>query len=70
MLAAVRTSGYHVPGGVADSLRVLSPWQYVVVSAVGKRLTASEGVDVAGFTDQYLVDLADSDRTDLLRFVA
>jgi hypothetical protein len=69
-LALVRARGYHVPAEVAARLKVLSPWQYRVLEAVGARVLDPEHADVAGFADGYLEDLADADRTDLLRLLA
>jgi hypothetical protein len=69
-IALFRTRGYSVAPEVASKLAVLAPWQYVVIAAFGERAVAPEAVDVAGFADGYLVDLAPTDRRDLLAFVA
>lgn len=69
-IAVLRTRGYSVPPEVASKLSVLAAWQYVVIAAFGERVLAPERVDVAGFADGYLVDLAAADRRDLLAFVA
>ena len=69
-IGVVRSSGYHVPKSVARRLQTLSPWQYVVIDAFGTRVLAPEQADVADFADGYMLGLADSDRDDLLRFVA
>ena len=69
-----------MPKDVADKLRVLSPWQYVVLAAVARRIAASDvddgsvpttdEVDVAGFVDVYLEKLPDPLRRDFLRLLA
>ncbi len=69
-LALVRASGYEFPAEVRARLRVLSPWQWVVLSAVGDRLLDPERADVADFADEYLVDLAPQDRADLIKLIA
>ncbi|MCB9578235.1 MAG: hypothetical protein H6717_14515 [Polyangiaceae bacterium] len=66
-IALVRAGGYSVPDHV--KLQVLAPWQYVVLSAFGARVLAPEGAPVAEWADEYLVDMADADRTDLLRLL-
>ena len=69
-LALVRASGYEVAAGVASKLRVLRPWHYVVVRAVGARIVSPHTVDVGLFIDEYLVSVARADRRDVLRFIA
>ncbi len=69
-IGLVRSSGYHLPGRVANKLKTLSPWQYIVVDAFGARVLAPEHADVAGFADDFIVGLAAEDRDNLLRFVA
>lgn len=79
-VAVVRTAGYHVPAEVAAKLRVLSPWQYVVLAATARRIAApdvddgsvpsTDEVDVAGFVDRYLGDLPPPLRRDFLRLLA
>lgn len=79
-VAVVRTRGYDVPKDVAERLRVLSPWQYVVLAAIARRIAApdvddgsvptTDEVDVAGFLDGYLEKLPDPLRRDFLRLLA
>ena len=79
-VAVVRTRGYEVPNDVAARLRVLSPWQYVVLAAAARRIAApdvedgsvptADQVDVAGFVDGYLAELPDALRRDFLRLLA
>ena len=79
-VAIVRTRGYEVPKEVAERLRVLSPWQYVVLAAVARRIAApdvedgsvptSDDVGVAAFVDGYLEKLPDAMRRDFLRLLA
>ena len=77
-LALVRTSGYDVAPHVRTALRALTPWQFVVISAVARRMVApdrAEGVPspdevgVAEFVDAYLVDMRPQLRRDLLRLL-
>jgi hypothetical protein len=68
-VAVVRSRGYHLTRELADKLVVLSPWQYIVLEAIGARLVAPESADVAAFADGYLADLAESDRRDVLRLI-
>lgn len=79
-LAVVRTRGYDVSKDVAERLRVLSPWQYVVLAAAARRVAApdvddgsvptTDEVDVAGFVDRYLEQLPAPMRRDFLRLLA
>jgi hypothetical protein len=79
-VAVVRTRGYDVPKEVEARLVVLAPWQYVVLGAVARRITApdvddgsvpsADDVDVAGFLDGYLGNLPDALRRDFLRLLA
>ena len=79
-VAVVRTRGYEVPKEVAERLRVLSPWQYVVLAAAARRVAApdvedgsvpsADEVDVAGFVDRYLEQLPAPMRRDFLRLLA
>jgi len=79
-VAVVRTRGYDVPTGVAERLRVLSPWQWVVLAAAARRIAAPDVTDgsvpsadevgVATFLDGYLGNLPDALRTDFLRLLA
>jgi hypothetical protein len=68
-LALIRASGYAVGGDVARQLKLLKPWQYVVVTAFGRRVLWPETADVGLFIDGYMVGLADKDRDDLLHFI-
>lgn len=68
-LVLIRSTGYEVGGDVARQLRVLKPWQYVVVSAFGRRVLWPETADVGLFADGYMLGLADTDQGDLLHFL-
>jgi hypothetical protein len=79
-VAIVRTRGYAVPASVASSLLALSPWQYVVVQHLARRIAAPDRDDasiptpdetsVAGFVDGYVARLPPPLRRDLLRALA
>jgi hypothetical protein len=69
-VAAIRASGYRVPGDVGAKLVTFSAWQYVVMDAVGRRVIAPESADVGLFADSYFAGLADSDRADLVGLLA
>ena len=77
-IAVVRTRGYDVPKDVADRLKTLAPWQYVVLSAVARRIAAvdaedapsADDVGVAEFLDGYLANMPDALRRDFLRLLA
>jgi len=79
-VAVVRTRGYAVPAEVAARLEALSPWQYVVVQSVARRIAApdredpaiptTDDTDVAGFVDRYVARLPQRLRRDLLRALA
>jgi hypothetical protein len=45
------------------------PWQYAVVSAVGRRIVSPIDIDVAPFADRYAADLPSPEREDLLKFI-
>jgi hypothetical protein len=67
-LGALRASGYRaVP---AARLKTLTPWQYVVVEAVGARIVAPERLAVGPFIDDYCAGLYPEDLRDLKRFLA
>ncbi len=74
--AFVRTRGYATPPGV--KLASLSPWQWVVVRALARRVCATDresvvtadDVDVAGFVDAYAAKMPARMRRDLGRFLA
>jgi Gluconate 2-dehydrogenase subunit 3 len=77
-IALVRWCGYDVDAVTEAKLRVLAPWQYVVVRDVARRMVApdrSEGVPtpdevgVAQFVDHYLMDLRPALRRDVLRML-
>jgi hypothetical protein len=76
-VAMVRTSSYEAPSVAATSLRVLAPWQFVVVRAVARRMVAADRGDVlspddaavAEFIDGYLVEMHPSLRRDFLRLL-
>ncbi len=79
-IAIVRTRGYDVPTERAARLVVLAPWQFVVLSAIARRIAAPDvddgsvpsidDVDAVGFIDIYLAKLPDALRRDFLRLVA
>jgi Gluconate 2-dehydrogenase subunit 3 len=77
-VALVRMTGYAVDPWARARLRVLAPWQYLVVRAAADRIVApdrSEGVPtasalgVAEFIDGYLIDMSPSVRGDLFQFL-
>jgi hypothetical protein len=68
-VAWVRARGYVVSAAVATQLRALSPWHYVVVEAMGRRIVSPASVEVGLFVDRYLADAPRDDRRDLLRFI-
>ncbi len=77
-VALVRTSGYDIGALTEAKLRLLAPWQYVLVREIARRMVApdrSEGVPtveevgVAEFADAYLADLRPALRRDLLRML-
>jgi hypothetical protein len=75
-VAVVRTRGYEVPAG--RKLVSLSAWQFLVVEAVARRIAARDrddaptpdDVDVAGFIDRYVAEMASPLRRDLGRMFA
>ncbi len=79
-VAVVRTRGYVVPPDVPAKLACLSPWQYVVVQHVARRIAAPDSddrsiptpddTDVAGFVDGYVARLPSPLQRDLLRAFA
>ena len=79
-VAVVRTRGYEVPADVAGRLRVLAPWQWVVLAAAARRIAApdvddgsvptADDVGVATFLDSYLGNLPDPMQRDFLRLLA
>jgi hypothetical protein len=72
-VAVVRTRGYELPAG--RKLVALAPWQFLVVEAVARRIAARDrddaptpdDVDVAGFIDRYVAEMAAPLRRDLGR---
>jgi hypothetical protein len=77
-VAAVRTGGYALPSGRAARLVALSPWQFVVMQHVARRVAApddsrrvvtADDTDVAGFVDAYMAGMVEPTRTDLLRLL-
>ena len=77
-VALVRTGSYGVSPEAQMALRVLTPWQYVVVRAVARRMVAADRaqgvpspdeVGVTEFIDEYLVDMAPALRRDFLRLL-
>jgi len=80
-VAVVRTRGYDVPAEVEAKLEAFSPWQYVVVQHVARRIAAPDregdasiptpdATDVAGFVDGYVARLPGPLKRDLLRALA
>ena len=78
VVALFRTAGYEGLPRTAAQLRVLAPWQYVVVRTVARRMVAAdraEGVlspdevGVAEFVDGYLVEMRPRLRRDLFRML-
>jgi hypothetical protein len=79
-IAIVRTRGYEVSAERAARLVVLAPWQFVVLSAIARRIAAPDvddgsvptidDVDCVGFIDTYLAKLPSPLRTDFLRLLA
>jgi hypothetical protein len=81
VVAFFRTRGYVIPEERKRTLEALSPWQFVFVSAVARRIAApdrpgdasiptTDDVDVAGFIDTYVARMPAALRRDLLRFFA
>jgi len=77
-VALVRSSGYRVSSEAARALRVLVPWQYLVVRDVARRMVAADRaqgvpspdeVGVTEFIDGYLVDMRPALRRDFLRLL-
>jgi hypothetical protein len=77
VVALVRTGGYAVPS-TTPPLRVLAPWQYVVLAAVARRMVAADRergvpspdeVGVAEFIDGYLVEMRPAMRRDVFRLL-
>jgi hypothetical protein len=78
-VAVVRTRGYDVPAERVARLRALSPWHFVVVQALARRIAApdvedgsvpsTDDVDVAGFIDGFVANMASPLRRDLLRLL-
>ncbi len=72
-VAVVRTRGYDVPP--ERKLVALSPWQFLVVEAVARRIAARDKddaptpdeIDVAGFIDRYVAEMPAPLRRDLGR---
>ncbi len=76
--AVVRTRGYDLPADRAAKLQAFSPWHFVVMAAVARRIAApdddasapsTDDVDVAGFLDGYVAHMAEPLRRDLLRLL-
>jgi len=69
-MAALRASGYAVSPEIAQRLKVLSPWQFVVMEAIGRRVLDPESADVGLFADEYIDQLPPADRDDLMGLLA
>lgn len=74
----IRTGGYTLDPVVGAKLRVLAPWQYLVVRDVARRVLAPDhsenvpspdDVRVAEFIDAYLVEMRPALRRDFLRML-
>lgn len=74
----IRSIGYQMRSERVRALRVLAPWQFVVVSAVARRMVAPDvpqgvpspdEVGVAEFVDGFLVDMRPELRRDFLRLL-
>lgn len=65
----LRSSGYSLPAELAGELRVLSPAQFVVVNAVGRRILAPVDHDVGRFVDGYLTGMNRADQRDVLLLI-
>lgn len=77
VVALVRSRGYEVPADVEARLGSLTPWQYVVVQHLARRICAADApgvvtpdeTDVAGFVDRYLGGMPRRVRRDLGRLL-
>ncbi len=69
-VAVLRSTGYELHPEVSARLRSMTAWQYVVMQAVGRRILDPERTDVAGFADDYLDGLPETDRTELFKLLA
>src|SRR5262249_38212367 len=78
--AFVRTRGYDLPPDRDGKLLALSPWQFIVLEHVARRIAAPDvtgdtsipspdDVDAAGFIDAYAVDMHPTLRRDLGRLL-
>jgi hypothetical protein len=70
LLARARGSGAVLPDAVARELKVLAPWEYRVVEAVGARIVAPERAEVARTVDDTLAELPPADQRDVRRLLA
>jgi hypothetical protein len=77
-VALLRSGGYVVAPDRLKNLRVLEPWQFVVVSGVARRIVAPDRpqgvptpdeVGVAEFVDGYLLEMPPALRRDFLRLL-
>ncbi len=80
-LAVFRTRGYDLPPERARALVCLSPWQFIFVTHLARRIAApdrpgdpaiptTDEVDVAGFLDGYVARMPAPLRRDLFRAFA
>lgn len=79
-VAIVRTRGYDVAPEIAARLQAFSPWQYVVFSAIARRIAAPDvddgsvptpdEVGVAAFVDAFIAAGPEAIRRDFLRLLA
>jgi gluconate 2-dehydrogenase subunit 3-like protein len=77
-VAWIRTGGYVLDPEIRGRLRVLAPWEFIVVRDVARRMVApdrSSGVitpdevGVASFVDRYLEEMRPALRHDVLRML-
>lgn len=70
LLARARPGGGALPDAIARELRVLRPWEYRVVEAVGARIVAPERAEVGRTVDATLAELPPGDQRDVRRLLA
>lgn len=69
-MAALRASGYRVSPEIERKLVCLSPWQFVVIESIGRRVLDPERAEVGLFADAYIAKLPTADRDDLMGLLA
>lgn len=81
VIGVVRARGYEISAARAAKLVTLSPWQFVTMQHLARRICApddprdksipsADAVDVAGFVDGFLANVPSAVRSDLVRFLA